>query len=164
MLRDRNLIPLSHQHRRALLLCVRIDRATPIADADLAAWQAEMAQQFQAEIKIHFTAEENVLFPAARQFPALAPLVGELLLDHLMLREDFAVAEANAMSAAELSAFGRHLSTHIRKEERQLFQGLQEVMSGEELERLGRDLKQALNEAAPACILPTEATRLRSAK
>jgi hemerythrin-like domain-containing protein len=164
MLRNRNLIPLSHQHRRALLVCVRIDRASPIADADLAAWQAEIAQLFQAEIKIHFTAEEDVLFPAARQFPALAPLVGELLLDHLMLREDFAVAEANAMSAAEVSAFGGHLSTHIRKEERQLFEGLQEVMSREELERLGRDLEEALKGATESCIVPSEATRLRAAK
>ena len=26
MLRDRNLIPLSHQHQHALALCVRLDR------------------------------------------------------------------------------------------------------------------------------------------
>ena len=30
MLRDKSLIPLSHQHQRALALCVRIDRAQPI--------------------------------------------------------------------------------------------------------------------------------------
>ena len=47
MLRDKNLIPLSHQHQHALALCVRIERASPIADADVAAWQAEIAQQFQ---------------------------------------------------------------------------------------------------------------------
>ena len=43
MLRDKNLIPLSHQHQRALALCVRIDRAQPIPDADLLTWQAEIA-------------------------------------------------------------------------------------------------------------------------
>jgi hypothetical protein len=42
MLRDKSLIPLSHQHQRALALCVRIDRAQPIPDADLEAWQAEI--------------------------------------------------------------------------------------------------------------------------
>src|SRR6202023_1030558 len=71
MLRDKSLIPLSRQHQHALALCVRIDRASPIADSDLAAWQAEVTQLCQAEIEIHFTAEEQALFPAARRFEEL---------------------------------------------------------------------------------------------
>jgi len=164
VLRDRNLIPLSHQHRRALVLCVRIDRASPVRDADLAAWQAEIAQHFQSEMRIHFAAEEGVLFPAARRFPALVPLVEELLLDHFMLRESFAKAEAHAMGAADVSAFAEHMSAHIRKEERQLFERLQELMTQEQLALLGKDLQEALKDAAQACIMPTEATRLRSAE
>ena len=164
MLRDRNLIPLSHQHQRVLALCVRIDRASPVGDADLAAWQAEIAQHFQTEIRTHFAAEESVLFPAARKFPALCPLVEELLLDHFMLRESFAKAEAHAMSAADVSAFAQQMSAHIRKEERQLFERMQELMSQEEMALLGRYLEQALKDASQACILPTEATRLRPAK
>lgn len=164
MLRDRNLIPLSHQHRRALLLCVRIDRASPIGESSLAEWQAEIARHFQSEIRIHFAAEEHVLFPAARKFPALVPLVEELLLDHFMLRESFAKAEAQTMSTADVSAFGQQMSAHIRKEERQLFQRIQELMSQQELARLGEDLEQALKDAAQACIVPSETTRLRPAK
>jgi hemerythrin-like domain-containing protein len=164
MLRDRNLIPLSHQHQRALALCVRIDRASPIGDADLAAWQAEIGQHFQTEMRIHFAAEENVLFPAARKFPALCPLVEELLLDHFMLRESFAKAEAHAMSAADVAAFAQQMSTHIRKEERQLFERLQELMSQEELALLGKDLEAALKDVVQTCILPSDATRLRPAK
>jgi hemerythrin-like domain-containing protein len=164
MLRDRNLIPLSHQHQRVLALCVRIDRASPVGDADLAAWQAEIAQHFQTEIRTHFAAEENVLFPAARKFPALCPLVEELLLDHFMLRESFAKAEAHAMSAADVSAFAHQMSAHIRKEERQLFERVQELMSQEEMALLGQELDQALKDAAQSCILSTEATRLRPAK
>jgi hemerythrin-like domain-containing protein len=164
MLRDRNLIPLSHQHQRVLALCVRIDRASPVGDADLAAWQAEIAQHFQTEIRTHFAAEENVLFPAARKFPALCPLVEELLLDHFMRRESFAKAEAHAMSAADVSAFAHQMSAHIRKEERQLFERVQELMSQEEMALLGQELDQALKDAAQSCILSTEATRLRPAK
>ena len=164
MLRDRNLIPLSHQHRRALLLCVRIDRASPVGDADLAAWQAEIAQHFQSEMRIHFAAEEGVLFPAARRFPALVPLVEELLLDHFMLRESFAKAEAHAMSAADVSAFAEHMSAHIRKEERQLFERLQELMNQEQLALLGKDLQEALKDDAQICTTPTETTRLRPAE
>ena len=86
MLRDKNLIPLSHQHQRALALCVRIDRASPIPASDMAAWQAEVAQEFKSEISIHFAAEERVLFPLAREFKELAALADELLHEHTELR------------------------------------------------------------------------------
>jgi hypothetical protein len=89
-----------------------------------------------------------------RRFPALVPLVEDLLLDHFMLREGFAKAEAHEMSAGDLSAFGERMSTHIRKEERQLFERMQALMNQEELTRLGRELDAALMDAASACIVP----------
>jgi hemerythrin-like domain-containing protein len=147
-----------------LALCVRIDRASPVGEAELAAWQAEIAQEFQAEIRIHFAAEELALFPAAREFGQLLPLVEELLSDHRELRERFAEAEAQRLSATDLAAFARQLSGHIRKEERQLFESLQELMPAGELAILGRKLDEALKGAGESCILPTEATRLRPAK
>ena len=161
MLRDKSLIPLSRQHQHALALCVRIDRASPVGDADLAAWQAEIAQHFQSEISIHFAAEEKVLFPAARRFRQLAPLVEELLIDHAVLREGFAKAGAGQMSATELLAFAQRMSAHIRKEERQLFERIQELMSQDELALLGRQLEVALTDAAQACALQADANRLR---
>src|SRR5271166_4058688 len=164
MLRDRNLIPLSRHHQHALALCVRIDRAMPIPEPDLAEWQAEIAQIFQSEISIHFAAEELVLFPGARKFAELVPLTEELLADHAVLREFFAHAEARIMSATELSAFGQRMSAHIRKEERQLFERMQELMSQEELTLLGQNLEEALKDAAQACQLPAAATRLHSVK
>ena len=162
MLRDKNLIPLSHQHQRALALCVRIDRASPIGEADLGAWRAEIAQLFETEIGIHFTAEEHVLFPAARRFRELIPLVEDLMSDHSVLRESF--AQAHELSAGNVTASAQLLATHVRKEERQLFERLQALMSAEELAELGQRLDLALKDAAQACILPTEATRLRPAK
>ncbi len=157
MLRDKNLIPLSRQHQHALALCVRIARSSPVVDADLAAWQAEIAQHFQNEIRIHFAAEEQVLFPAARQLPELVALLNELLTDHAALRDSFAKAKSAKMSAAEVSAFGRRMSAHIRKEERQLFERVQELMSPEELTLLGQKLDEALKDAAQACALPADA-------
>jgi hemerythrin-like domain-containing protein len=159
MLRDKSLVPLSRQHQHALALCVRIDRASPLDDADLAAWQAEIAQHFQSEIRIHFAAEEQVLFPAARRFPELISLVEDLLHDHAALRASFAKAESAKMSTAEVPAFGQRMSAHIRKEERQLFESMQELMSAEELALLGQKLGEALKDAAQACALPANANR-----
>jgi len=164
MLRDKSLIPLSHQHQRALALCVRIDRAEPIPVADLQAWQLEIEQHFAQEIEVHFSAEEQVLFPAARQLPELIPLVQDLIADHAALRESFSQAKARSMSPETLLAFAQHLSAHIRKEERQLFERLQQLMSSEELTDLGAQLEAALKDVAQSCILPNQATKLRPQK
>ena len=164
MLRDKSLIPLSHQHQRALALCVRIDRAQLIPNADLPAWQAEIEQHFAQEIRIHFSAEEGVLFPAARKFPELTSLVQELIADHAALRESFSQAEARQMSTESLPAFARQLSAHIRKEERQLFERLQQLMSADDLSALGIRLQEALQDAAQSCILTNEATKLKPGK
>jgi iron-sulfur cluster repair protein YtfE (RIC family) len=164
MLRDKSLIPLSHQHQRALALCVRIDRAQPIPVADLQAWQTEIERHFEQEIKVHFAAEEQVLFPAARRFAKLVPLVEDLIADHAGLRESFSQAIARRMSAETLPALAQRLSTHIRKEERQLFERLQQLMNPDELTNLGVHLDAALKDAAHSCILPNQATKLRSQK
>jgi len=164
MLRDKSLIPLSHQHQHALALCVRMDRATPIRDADLAAWQEEIGELFRAEIEIHFAAEEQVLFPAARGFAELVSLVDELQGDHVWMRGCFAQAETHSLSAEKLSALAQRLSAHIRREEQQLFERLQERMKPGELATLGKHLETALKDSTRTCILPTEATRLRPGK
>ncbi len=164
MLRDKSLIPLSHQHQRALALCVRIDRAQPIPSSDLQAWQTEIEQHFEHEIKIHFSAEEQVLFPAARQFPELIPLVEELVADHAGLRKSISEAHARRMPGEILAALAQQLSSHIRKEERQLFERLQQLLPAKELATLGTRLETALREAPQSCAVTNDATRLRSKK
>jgi hemerythrin-like domain-containing protein len=161
VLRDQSLVPLSRQHQHALALCVRLDRAMPVGAADLEAWQAEIQQSFEQEISIHFAAEEKKLFPVAARFAELQPLVEELLAEHATLRELFARAAARALDTAGLKTFGETLSAHIRKEERQLFEEMQRLMSAQELAALGPVLDRELADASNACILPGEATRLR---
>jgi iron-sulfur cluster repair protein YtfE (RIC family) len=156
MLRDKSLVPLSRQHQHALALCVRIDRARPVPEEDLPAWQAEIEQHFAQEVGIHFSAEESVVFPAARRFPELIPLVEELLADHASLRELFSEAKARRMSAERLADFVLQLSSHIRKEERQLFESLQQLMMAEEMAVLGKLLEKGLEDAAQSCVLQNE--------
>ncbi|MCU1301424.1 MAG: Hemerythrin cation binding domain protein [Candidatus Sulfotelmatobacter sp.] len=161
MLRDKSLIPLSHQHQRALALCVRIDRAQPIRVSDLESWQAEIEQLYEQELKFHFSAEEQVLFPAARQFSELIPLIEELIADHAALRESFSQAESRDMSPEDLPAFAQQLSEHIRREERQLFERMQQLTTASKMQDLGVQLADALKDASQSCILPNESTKLR---
>ena len=162
MLRDKSLIPLSHQHQRALALCVRIDRAQPIPDSDLGVWQAEIEQQFEQDIRIHFAAEEDVIFPAAREFAELIPLTEELIAEHISLRKLFCQAEERSMLPEDLIAFGQRLSDHIRKEERSLFERMQQLLKPAELASLGTRLEAALKNVIQSCALTSEATKLRS--
>ncbi len=161
MLRDKNLIPLSHQHQHALALCVRIDRAIQAGEVDLPAWQSEIHQCFEQEIRIHFEAEEKALFPAAIR-AGLGSLVKDLLEDHVALRQYFARAAAQMMDVSELHAFANQLSAHIRKEERQLLEDMQRLISSAEMTGIGAALEKELAAATSACVLPNDSTRLRS--
>ena len=161
MLRDSNLIPLSRQHQHALALCVRLNRAVQAGQVDLEAWQIEIQQLFETEIGTHFEAEEKEMFPAAARFPEMQALVTELLAEHVLLRHCFSQAAARSLDEENLRTLGEKLANHIRKEERQLFEGMQKLMSPQELGTIGAALDQALKNASEACLLPNQATRLR---
>jgi hemerythrin-like domain-containing protein len=162
MLRDKSLIPLSHQHQHALALCVRLNRALQANEVDLEAWQAEIQVMFEEEIGIHFATEEKDIFPAAMSFPDLVPVVEELQAEHRVLRDFFARAATRSLDDAHLSSFVEKLAQHIRKEERQLFEGLQQRMSARDLAELGKGVDEALQGRSKACAVPNPATRLRA--
>jgi hemerythrin-like domain-containing protein len=161
MLRNQNLVALSRQHHHSLALCVRLDRALQAGAVDAEAWQSEMVQHFEQEVSVHFAAEESEVFPVAARFEGLKPLVEELVAEHEMLRVLFAGAASRSLNTVSLAEFGDRFAKHIRKEERQLFEGMQRVMNAGDLDALGSNLGQALAAASGACLLPSEATRLR---
>ncbi len=140
MLRDRNLIPLSHQHQHALALCVQIDRGLQSEHPNPQHWQQEIVRLFESEIRFHFEAEEKVLFPFARRTPSLRDLVDELIVEHGSLRRYVAGAAAGRLTVPELQLFSASLSSHVRKEERQLFESMQEIFPAEELSKTGAEL------------------------
>jgi hemerythrin-like domain-containing protein len=145
MLRDRNLIPLSHQHQHALALFVQIDRSLQADTADLEALQGQIRTMFNLEIRWHFAAEEEALFPEAAAFPELKPLVNQLLAEHVSLRDYFGRAERHELDAATLREFAQLLSAHIRREERELFEACQRLFSAEKLATIGAALDAVLH-------------------
>jgi iron-sulfur cluster repair protein YtfE (RIC family) len=147
MQRDPALISLSHQHQHALALCVRIARSLPppgeqqgFCTAGLDNFQAEIDHLFESEIRYHFQAEEQVLFPAATAISALSTLVQELTQEHVRLRKFAAQAAARELNEAELLDFSGLLANHVRKEERQLFEAMQNALSQNALRDLGNQL------------------------
>src|SRR3954462_83579 len=142
MLRDKNLIPLSHQHQHALALCVRIDRAALNAGA-VKEFAAEIVEIWERELRFHFEAEEKVLFPAAMRVEGLSELAEELIAEHRGIE---AMAKG-ALDGEALKEFAKVLSRHVRKEERQLFERLQQQLTAEQLKELGTRIAAVLEQA-----------------
>ena len=144
MLRDPSLVPLSRQHHDGLALCVYIRRAYDQGRDDPSHWQAEMVRAWEGEIRPHFQAEEEVLFPRLAREPELASIVEELLRQHAELRAYFSHAGEGKLERTALLEFADLLTRHIRLEENQLFEGCQRVLDPDELARIGKELESVL--------------------
>jgi hemerythrin-like domain-containing protein len=68
------------------------------------------------------------------------PLVKHLRSEHGTLRGFFALAEMRKLDTDGLKTFAETLSQHVRSEERELFEALQQLMWREELDRLGSEM------------------------
>jgi len=137
MLRHPSLIPLSQQHHNGLALCVLTRRAlaadrSPESIAKLA---RRVIDRYELELLNHFEIEEQTLFPACGN----AALVAELIADHRAV--DAMVAELRTAPSAELlERFCALLSTHIRREEHELFEQVQRELPAEMLAELGAEI------------------------
>lgn len=137
MLRHSSLIPLSHQHQHGLALCVKIDRglAQDSSPEKVAEFSATVKELFELELKNHFEVEEKILFPAIQVSLGETPMVEELIAEH---RQIESLVARLPETLAEFSAL---LQAHIRREERELFETIQQRMTPEDLERLAGPIK-----------------------
>jgi len=113
-------------------------------DRAVESWCARAVERFDAELAGHFAAEEEVLFPAAREF-AGDELVDSLIAEHRRMEELAKVLRAGSSREA-LENFLELLRAHIRKEENELFQILQDRMPEETLGALAAPLKELVIE------------------
>jgi len=137
MLRDPSLIPLSHQHHNGLALCVLTRRslAGDTSAENVAKQARRVIDRYELELTNHFEIEEQVLFPACGSLP----LIAELVADHRNL-ESFVDRLRTNPSAELLEEFCALLSTHIRREEKELFEYIQHEFPRDALDRAGSEI------------------------
>ena len=137
MLRDPSLIPLSHQHHNGLVLCVTTRRslAQDSSPENVARLARRIVDRYELELINHFEIEEQVLFPACGPMP----LIDELLAEHRAI-EAFVPPLRTAPSADLLKQFCGLLSTHIRREESELFEQIQRALPRDVLDRAGAEI------------------------
>jgi hemerythrin-like domain-containing protein len=137
MLRDPSLIPLSQQHHNGLALCVMTRRALKAdrSAESVAKLARRVIDRYEIELINHFEIEEQVLFPVCGE----NPLIGQLLAEHREL-EGLVAQIRVAPSAGLLEQFCELLSTHIRLEERELFEAVQKSVPRDVLDRTGSEI------------------------
>jgi hemerythrin-like domain-containing protein len=137
MLRDPSLIPLSHQHHNGLALCVLTRRslAADRSPENVARLARRVIDRFEIELVNHFEIEEQVLFPLCGSMP----LVAELVAEHREL-EGLVAQLRDGPSESLLEQFCALLSTHIRREENELFEQIQRTLSREILDQAGTEI------------------------
>jgi hemerythrin-like domain-containing protein len=138
MLRDSNLIPLSHQHHNALAMCVLTRRS--LGDDASAANVARLARRaidrYELELTNHFEIEEQILFPAIGKALGESALVAALAAQHRQVEELIAQLRS-APNAPLLERLCGLLTEHIRREESELFEMAQSRLSEAILRELG---------------------------
>lgn len=141
MKRHPALVALSEDHHHELVQARRLMAAsTEPPDARLHAASAYV-EVFFGETVEHFRREEETVFPLyARQPAANAALLERVLREHMELhglaRALRAEAAAGDVSAETLGQLGALLRSHVRLEERELFEDVQRVVPPGELDRL----------------------------
>ena len=139
MLRDPSLIPLSHQHHNGLAMCVMTQRslAGDSSPANVVKQAQRIFDRFELELVNHFQLEEEVLFAGAEELLGPVALISQLVHEHRRM-EKLAAALKDAPTRELVEEFCGLLAAHIRREENELFQDLQQRLPREALDRMGR--------------------------
>lgn len=149
--RHPSLVPLSHDHHHGLALGLRLIQGDNALLID--GWthdrttQARIVQQFyEDELRHHFAAEEEALFPAMKKdIPASENLITRLIEQHRVMEDVIGrIQTAEGTVLADLLVrLGEALEQHIRAEERELFALYQSHYSEAEANALGAAISRA---------------------
>lgn len=143
MLRHQNLVPLSHQHHDALMLCVLIRRSLQAdGSAGNVQRQAARAVAFSTtEGENHFGLEEQILFPLIESTLGGHPLLAALRQEHAELRA-LSAKLGHEPVRQDLDAFVALLQAHVRKEESELFHDVQDRLPPGVFDAAGKTFRE----------------------
>ena len=150
--RHPSLVLLSHDHHDALALALRcrkhalgqLNPGDPDASKKLA---QEVKDFFSRNLKPHFKAEEDILFPVIRTHAGddSVTLIEELLLDHERIAKTVTALEKGTGLSKVLFDLGDLLDRHVRQEERVLFPIFEQAVPAADAEQAGQEIKNLLS-------------------
>lgn len=140
MKRHENLVPLSREHHKMLLLAQLLKKDAPLYKGmpETLAGKIEYANiMYHGLIKSHIRREEDILFKLVKQDNIALRLIQELEDEHQKIHALFNEISSNIVHDQQIvHNLAVLLVSHIRKEERQLFQMIQKEASPDLLKRI----------------------------
>jgi len=128
---------LETDHRRLEDLLKRGEATTERAVKERKA----LLDTIAAELTIHETIEERVLYPALKEHPEARDIVLEGFQEHhvadLIMKELYDTAVSDEQWGAKFKVFKENIEHHIKEEEGPMFRTARGVMSREELIAMG---------------------------
>lgn len=138
------LISLSHDHRSTLMTAQLMKREAPPypgMPVELSDKLQYVHMHFVMDMMPHFEREENVLFPfVAGKSKEINDMIDELKNEHIEIQHRLNALPSLADQVSAMDKAGRLIEKHVRKEEREFFQMVQQVLSEEELLQLQHKL------------------------
>ncbi len=142
MKRHQSLHGLSSEHHHGLVWARRLKTAGGAEPQQAAGTAADFLEFWEKDLQAHFRKEEDVLFPyyyRCRQRTTENML--ETLRQHVVIRGEILTLqeemENNAINPQRLAAIGELLNEHVRFEERELFEEIQENCPEALLKKIG---------------------------
>jgi hypothetical protein len=131
---------LSREHHQTLVIAQRLRTATPENAAERG---RAFLEHWEAEEKLHFRVEEELLLPAyAAHGDCEHPAIIRMLCDHMLIRRDVPrLAETPELEL--LGRLGARLAAHVRLEEREVFPLIERTIPEPDLAALGQLLREA---------------------
>ena len=141
MKRHPALYQLSHDHHQGLILAQQLKKGSPQykgMPSTLDGKKEYAISFYKTELVKHFEDEEKILFPSViKRNDEVDDLVEEAISEHRKIESLIDDLRRKNDVADLLDELGRLLENHIRKEERILFPKVEEILSDEELAKIG---------------------------
>ena len=133
MQRHPNLIPLSHEHKSLLFVCRYLKKdAAPYEGfpLDTNAKMDYMVKVFQEVMVPHIQKEDHLFEQCRGFFPEIDAMLDELLNEHRVISGMYSALVDSKDLITDMDTLARSLEEHIRKEERVVFEKMQELLPG----------------------------------
>jgi hypothetical protein len=151
MKRDPNLIRLSRDHHRGLVMAMRIARELPPANAEeVQSLYSELKRFWENGLLPHFRTEcECLLSRLVRHVEYGDDLIRRTQSDHLhihALMTSMIDTDDTQHHRRTLEELGEALREHIKWEEQTLFEATQRLLRPDEMKMLGEDTAERIPE------------------
>ncbi|AFH48571.1 Hemerythrin HHE cation binding domain protein [Ignavibacterium album JCM 16511] len=155
MKRHNAIVKLSRDNQKGLMLAQLLKKNAPkykgLPEEPIGKRNYAL-ETFEKDLTQHFEDEEKILFPSAKgKSKECDDLIDELINEHKFFYEKIPALENSPNLINEMDLIGHRLEEHIRKEERILFNLIQELLTEDELIIIKSKIEQSRKDFLKSC-------------